>query len=124
MSIIRYEQIKRIYDCLRDEISRDIFEKRLMYSLSGEKKYIDDMILTEMRRYGSQDIMMKLLAWIDEQDRPLVIFGAGFVGWKIANILRVSGKKILCFLDNNKEIWGKKIWSGSLSTKLFGRNSG
>ncbi len=54
----------------------------------------------EMERYGNADIMMRLLVWLDEQKDPVVIFGAGFVGWQIADALLYAGKEVRCFADN------------------------
>lgn len=100
-----YEQIKGIYDRLEDKISQDIFEKRLLYSLSGDKKYIHEMVFSEMKRYGNEDIMAKALEWADRQDRPVVVFGAGFAGTQIAEIFRIVGKRAVCFADNNSRLW-------------------
>ncbi len=44
MEAIGFEQIKRIYDSLVDASSRSIFEKRFMYSLSGDLGYIHEMV--------------------------------------------------------------------------------
>ena len=38
-----------------------------------------------------------------------VIFGCGDFGYKASNILLKSGKNIVCFLDNNTQLWGKTI---------------
>lgn len=108
MSADSYGQIKRIYDSLADKKSQLIFEKRFMYSLSGDLKYIYEMVISEMKHYGNGDIMLQALAWIDCQQKPVVIFGAGFAGLQIASILLYLGKEVRCFIDNNKKLWGKQ----------------
>lgn len=47
-----FEQIKKVYDKLEDKSSKDIYLKRLMFSLSGDDRYIYEMVAAEMKRYG------------------------------------------------------------------------
>lgn len=53
-----YEDIRNVLNSFEDTQSKLIFEKRLMYSLSRDYKYIDEMVISEMNRYGKDDIMM------------------------------------------------------------------
>lgn len=39
------EIIRNIYSRLSDDISRDIFEKRLLYSISDDVRYIQNIIV-------------------------------------------------------------------------------
>ncbi|HBA67793.1 MAG TPA: hypothetical protein DCZ40_00310 [Lachnospiraceae bacterium] len=104
-----YEQIKRIYEKLEDKVSRDIFMKRLQYSLSGDKGYIYEMVSAEMRRYGNDDIMMCFLEWMEKKEKPTVIFGAGCAGMQIASVLAFAGKPATGFIDNNEKLWGSEV---------------
>lgn len=105
MATSGYAQIKSIYDHLADKISQDIFEKRLLHSLSGDEKYIHEMVFSEMGHYGNKDMMTNALEWAARQDRPVVVFGVGFAGTQIAEIFHLAGKGAVCFADNNSELW-------------------
>jgi len=58
-----FEELREIYNFFEDEESKIIFQSRLLYGLTGEWKYIRDMLLfyrkkdkgkrTEGRGYGS-----------------------------------------------------------------------
>lgn len=55
--------------------------------------------------YDKQDIMMSLIDWTGNSNRPIVIFGVGFAGVQISTILQTAGRSVTCFVDNNKELW-------------------
>ncbi len=104
-----FEQIRKIYNKLEDKASKDIFMKRLQYSLSGDSRYIQELVHCEMERYGRTDIMVQMIDWIDKNYGSVVIFGAGCAGKQIASVLRFMNKKVICFLDNNRNLYGSKI---------------
>ena len=103
-----FSKIKQIYEKLEDEYSKNIFMKRMLFSLSADNRYIEKMVWDCMRWYDKQDIMMLLIDWIGKSNRSIVIFGAGFAGVQIAGILQTMGKSVTCFVDNNKELWGRR----------------
>lgn len=105
----QYDKIREIYEKLGDQVSKEIFIKRLLFSLSGDYNYIWEMVRMEMERFGRKDIMVRLLDWIDENQRPVVIFGAGCAGIQIAGVLQTMNKPIACFVDNNQNLYGKKL---------------
>ena len=104
-----FEQIRKIYNKLEDKASKDIFMKRLQYSLSGDSRYIQELVHCEMERYGRTDIMVQMIDWIDKNYGSVVIFGAGCAGKQIASVLRFMNKKVICFLDNDRNLYGSKI---------------
>lgn len=104
---MEYECIKRVYDKLQDDVSRDIFEKRLLYSLSGNDSHIDSLVLNEMERLGSSDLMNKCIAWVNgRQAKQISVFGAGFAGYQIIHIIRLLGISVLRIYDNDSSRWG------------------
>lgn len=103
-----YEKMKELYEKFEDKISQDIFLNRLLFSLSGDENYIKKMVRSERKRYGSDDVMTRLLEWTDIKNKPLTIFGAGFAGVQIANVLLFEGREVKRFVDNNRRLWGKK----------------
>lgn len=44
-----------------------------------------------------------------KSSKPIVLFGAGKIGKKAAQICQWNGKTVAFFIDNDKEKWGKKI---------------
>ena len=103
-----FDQVKKIYEKLEDKISLDIFFIFFLFSLSRDENYIKKMVCSEMKRYGSDDVMTRLLQWTDIKNKPLIIFRAGFAGAQIAGVLLSEGREVKCFADNNMELWGKK----------------
>lgn len=101
------EKISKIYKGLQDEVSKKIFFKRLQYSLSSDEGIISEMVYEEMMRCKDTDIMMSLLLEIEKTEQPIIIWGAGFAGHQIANMLEYMGRKAECFVDNNSNLWGK-----------------
>lgn len=108
----RFETLKNIYDHFQDDASKAIFGHRLIYSISGKKSELDDMIMEEMTRYGSDDIVNRCLQWINsmnEHGAGVSIFGAGFAGRQILNVLRLYDVKVNRLYDNANRLWGRRI---------------
>lgn len=89
---IEMSDIKNIYSSLLDEESKDIFINRLLYSITGEYKYILNIIKPE-------EIHYKLKAF-EKVGKRLIIFGAGLMG-KIIFEKILKDIKWECFVDNN-----------------------
>lgn len=100
--------LDRIYRALNDEISRYFFIQRLMYSISNDRKYIRDMVGHEIELYSDVDQMYRLIHWIKSVKKRVVLFGAGFVGYQIIEILSEKGIDVDYICDNNDAIWGKE----------------
>jgi len=107
--ILGFKTIKSIYNRLQDDTSKQIFEKRLAYSLSGNFKNIDEMVCSEMKKYGDADIMNRCISWIKENGLCEVsVFGAGFAGYQIVHTLLVNGICVSKVYDNNKARLGNE----------------
>jgi len=86
------EKINEIYQCFEDDLSKEIFADRMMYSLTGDYKYIMKLIC---RIEEGKEVYTR----INKSNLPRVIFGAGIWG---KNIIRAYGDtKFECFVDNN-----------------------
>jgi len=108
-----FEMIKKIYETMQDDASKKMFVQRLSYSLSGDKKEIDNLVLNEMERYGRNDIANRLTAWIQdraESVRTVNVFGAGFAGRQIVNVLQLKHIPVGKIYDNDPKLWGKSIF--------------
>lgn len=103
---MEFEKIKSIYDHLGDDTSRMIFEKRLEFSLSGDYQRINELVLQEMQRYGKLDILNRCIDWIQDSNiRKVSVFGAGFAGHQIVQMLRLHGILVERVYDNNRNRW-------------------
>ena len=91
MSEIKIKKINEIYSWIDDEISKEIFVNRLLYSLTEDVKYIRNIVCTIKE---GKDIYNKLKT----SSQKKVIFGAGSVGKRIARIF--DDIKFECFVDN------------------------
>lgn len=83
--------IKDIYSHLGDDLSKDIFCNRLIYSLTGDMEYI----LTIVR---NTDEGKEMYSHLKENKKKKVIFGAGIWGKNIINAYRDIAFE--CFVDN------------------------
>lgn len=105
-----YSKISNIYEHIVDAPSKYIFEKRLAYSLSGNGKEVDDIVMSEMRRYKDEDVMNRCIKWISEQKCDKVsVFGAGFAGYQITKMLLLNRICIEKVYDNSISMHNKKM---------------
>ena len=74
---ITIDRLKRIYTHLGDEVSREIFRNRLMYSISEDNKWI-----LENMRAIENNLGQKFLETLERAiaSGEIVIFGAGVRG--------------------------------------------
>ncbi len=85
------QKIRSIYDHLGDDESRKIFEKRLMYSLTGDRRYITEIVKDTVLYQEVRDILLR-----DEHRKYIV--GAGQWGKIMTDLFREFGIEGL--LDN------------------------
>ena len=99
-----FEVTKDIFAHLQDEMSRTIFEKRVMYSLTGDGRYLVDMI----RKIPQVQHFLAQLKMSQEN----YLFGAGIYGERF---LAITGThRWAGVLDNNEEKWGTEIHGGGM----------
>lgn len=127
---MKIELLKMIYNKLGDELSKEIFRNRLLYSITNEKKWIIDIIKTtkEGKKFFGENGVLKKCFLTGE----CVIWGSGYWGeslynfssnynWKyivdnkpksdkMGDILIISGEKFL------KEYQNEYIF---ISTRLY-----
>ena len=112
-----WNDVKAIYSKMSDEESREIFECRLMFSLTGDERFLSRMISKYVFSSGmnTQGVLKYLLFGIEQGDEnsAIVVYGCGEMGAKIYEAL---GERISCFCDRSKEkqkkgFCGKKVIS-------------
>ena len=112
-----FETVRKIYNKLADEESKDIYVNRFLFNLLGDPKYIDDIV----RRYAfetginEKGAIKYLLAGIEDfqDENPIVVYGCGEMGAKIYEEL---SDRIFCFCDRDMEkqrngFCGKRVLS-------------
>ena len=87
-----YEEIREIYDLLQDDLSKQIWGYRLMYSLTDDTHYIRQI----MQRTDNGN---ELYAKMKRTDKSKVIFGVGMIGKRLLDIF--DNITFSCFVDNN-----------------------
>lgn len=85
------QKIKRIYEHLGDEESREIFGNRLLFSLTEDRKYIDRIV-------HNTELYQKVCGILSNDKRKKYIVGAGQWGKIMADLFHEFG--IAGFLDN------------------------
>ena len=89
------ENLGAVYNHLGDELSKEIFENRVMYSISqGDMKYANKII----RSNAKLDKMLQQIEML-AVNNEIAIFGCGVRGKETKNVL--PGVGIKCFIDNN-----------------------
>lgn len=86
--------IKNIYDHLGDEVSKELFKARLMYSITGDVRWVREMVYTIPE---GRDFLDKLKK-VSDEGGELVLFGAGARGNRIYQLFPSIPWK--CVVDN------------------------
>lgn len=94
-----FYEMRSIYECLSDEISRELFIARLNYSATGDMTYIMDIDPKYRNLSSDTEIFYSRLKNGIERT---VIFGAGGNGVAIASNFNFANME--CFIDNYKNI--------------------
>lgn len=92
---------RKIYQHLQDDFSKYIFEKRLLYSATGDERHILDIIAA----IPEVQALKALIA----QQRNNFIFGAGGYG-KI--VCALAPNHFIGICDNDAKKWGEKLGVG------------
>lgn len=93
MGQVDVEEVKEIYDLIGDDISRHIFENRLMYSLTGDMKFIRNVVCTIPKGWEIYDNLRM-------SQKKVGIFGAGDVGRHLVHVY--TDIDFVCFIDNKR----------------------
>lgn len=106
-----YKKLMHIYDSLQDNESKMIFEKRLLFSLSKDEKYMKEMIQALIEQYGERDHVYRLLRWLSTKEKEkVIIFGAGDACRHLLWILRTYAQKVDYLCDNNTALHGTELY--------------
>lgn len=86
------QNIRQIYTCLGDELSKEIFSYRLLYYFFGDNYLINKLVLTTEEGRSFADML-------HADGRKKVMFGVG--SWGKAIVKAFPDVKFECFVDNH-----------------------
>lgn len=96
-------ELQTIYAKLQDSLSREIFMNRLMYTVSGDRKYIDNIAIKEpiKRKFKLHEIpRQQMLERVNQSAKPVIMYGAGMFGRCL--LQEVGAHKVKCFWDRKE----------------------
>lgn len=99
------DNLRNIFLHLQDETSRWLFEKRIMYSLTGDGSFIDQIIKSLLQKYKMDRLMEK----VEEVKERLIVYGAGNDFLLLSRLYPVLDGICLCDRDKEKQKTG---WIG------------
>lgn len=104
------EIISYINTSIVDDKSKEIFSSRVMYSMTGDYTYVEQMI-KKSEEFDAICSMIRNIFSLYQADK-ILIFGAGTVGGRLYNLIKDSFI-IEGFVDNKKkdEYMGKRVYS-------------
>lgn len=86
------QRIEEIYNLLQDDTSKQLYACRLLYSLTGDMKYLLDVIC-------STDFGKNAYTRMKCENKKKILFGAGIIGKRLIDIF--YDVEFECFVDNN-----------------------
>lgn len=86
-------QIKEIYQLMQDDVSKEIFKNRLMFSLTEDYTFIRDTARTV-------ECVNRIYKQLKQICEKIAIFGAGSVGKRLVKTYKDINFE--CFIDNKK----------------------
>lgn len=87
------DKLTEVYSCFEDELSREIYENRIMYSLTNADSYKYKIIKSSK----VTKLFMKKME--DYQNKPVLVYGAGRRGKTLIESFDYDYK---CLIDKNK----------------------
>lgn len=99
------DNLKNIFLHLQDETSKWLFEKRMMYSLTGDESFINQIIKSLLQKYNVDSLMEK----VGEVKERLIVYGAGNDFLLLSRLYPVLNGACLCDRDQEKQKTG---WIG------------
>lgn len=93
------KKCKEFYSKLGDDTSKELYELRIMYSLTNDNKYMKKMVNT-------MPPIQKLLQIVSNSDKPIFLYGAGIRAKRLVHLFPNIWNGII---DKNEQKWGTYI---------------
>lgn len=102
------EEYKKVYQMLEDEESRDIYLNRLNYLISGDYKYIQNIVTAYLPYFSPLNGKNLNDLWkLVPKGRKVVLYGAGVVGRELLNTWEKDERFIgFCCKTEEKQLNG------------------
>ncbi len=100
-----YQEIKRCYDLLEDEVSKKLFIARLDWNLSGDDSYLEPIVeclSPKLRNIGLSDghdfskSFNYMASKIDNENERIVVYGLGLYGKTFIENFENKSKLTIC----------------------------
>ena len=109
-----YEELKQnlqsIYDVLIDEESKDWFDARVEYMITGELDEFLHTVFFLSRKYQKKWHHVGMERFVkDKEYRGIIIYGCGHDGKLTKEILDLCGYPVMFWCDSNPQLVGKRI---------------
>lgn len=96
-------ELQTIYAKFEDDLSRKIFVNRLLYSVTGDKNYIENIAMDRPvnRKFKLREISrQQIIERVNESEKPVILYGAGMFGRNFLG--EVGERKVKCFWDRKE----------------------
>lgn len=101
----KIEDLMKIYNCLADDKSKRTFLAKYNYIMDhDEDALLEWMLKEETICCPELDAYEK-----NKSEVGYILFGSGKIGKRTKKILEKSGRNVVAWCDNNKQLWGNKI---------------
>lgn len=90
-----FSELNKIYTNLGDDLSKEIFEYRMLYSISKDRKYVEKIMRTNPQ-------VNEVLNQLENIVGDIVIYGAGNRGTRLVELMPHMAWK--CFIDGNPKV--------------------
>jgi len=98
-------QIQTIFHKLQDDESKELYDARLQYYLTRDRDKFQERITSVIEKYRDSFSCWGLNQYYEKHpeniDKPIIVFGCGYMGRKTIRTLELLHKKIDCVTDNN-----------------------
>lgn len=108
--------VRKLWETFQDDMSRDIFTKRLLYFLDEDPRHISSIVASTYRDWIRRNHNLPTDYNVFDpaspsfnRNAPIVIFGAGWLGKQIAPLLLDLGYTSVFFSDNDATLHGQTI---------------
>lgn len=100
MIVMNIYDMKAIFSRLQDDLSRKIFASRLLYSISGDEKHLDNIVMKnpEKREFKLNEIpRSQVIERVRLSSKQVILYGAGMFGKGFLS--EIDTDRVKCFWD-------------------------
>lgn len=95
------KEMVNIYQHLQDEVSQKIFSNRLLYNITSEQKYLENIINVMIEHSKITTKLYSVLEKVKKNKKKVIIYGAGGAGKAFGNYLERLDIPVEAFCDSS-----------------------